>query len=63
MSKRFSQWIEAHAYAVRLSRRLKMNVAIRFVKEYSKWGYNVKLASINDSDYAKAQIVKPSDPV
>ena len=63
MSERFNQWIDAHAHAVRLARKLNLNVAIRFVKEFGKYGYNVGLASINDSDYAKAQIVKPSDPL
>lgn len=59
--RRFSDWKDAHDEATKLANHVKLDVAIRKVKEYGKVGYNVTLASRNDSDYALAEIVKPSE--
>jgi len=63
MSERYSTWKEAHDAAVRKARLLGCDVAIRGVKEYGRLGYNINIASRNDSDYAKAEIVTPRDPL
>ena len=60
-SKRFASWNEAHAEAQKMADDTGQNVAIRTVKEYGKTGYNVSFASSNDSDYSRAEIVKPGD--
>ena len=60
---RYLEWKAAHAAAVALARSTHHDVALRKVKEFGKVGYNIKLASLNDSDYARAEIVKPGDPV
>jgi hypothetical protein len=62
MSARFETWQEAHAEAAALATRTKLDVAIRAVREYGKLGFNVGFASKNDSDYARAEIVRPGDP-
>ena len=62
MSARYLDWHEAHAAAVDDANRLRLDIAIRAVKEYGKFGYNVSIASRNDSDYARAEIVHPGDP-
>ncbi len=60
--RRFTDWKDAHTEAVKLARLCRSDVAIRKVKEYGKLGFNVSLACRNDSDYALAEIVRPSDP-
>lgn len=59
---RFTDWKEAHTEAVKLANLCQHDVAIRSVKEYGKRGFNVSLASRNDSDYAMAEMVRPGDP-
>lgn len=59
--RRFTDWKDAHKEAEQLANHCKCDVAIRKVKEYGKVGFNVTLASRNDSDYALAEIVKPSE--
>jgi len=61
MSQRYRTWEEAHAKAVDLARLHNLDVAIRCVKEYGQDGYNVTFAAKNDSDYARAEIVRPGD--
>jgi hypothetical protein len=60
--KRFIDWKEAHSAAVAYANETKHDVALRIAKEYGKTGYNISLASRNDSDYYLAEIVKPGDP-
>ena len=60
--KRFTDWKEAHTAAVAYANDMKMDVALRKVKEFGKVGFNINIASRNDSDYATAEIVKPGDP-
>ena len=62
MSWRFADYHEAYNAAVDKARSCGLDVAIRFVKEYGKAGYNVSFASRNDSDYARAEIVTPKHP-
>ena len=61
--RRFTDWKDAHTAAVIYAREINMDVAIRKVKEFGQTGYNVSIASRNDSDYALAEIVKPGDPL
>lgn len=63
MATRHATWKEAHIEAATLANRHKLDVAIRAVKEYGKLGYNVSFASVNDSDYARAEIVRPGAPI
>lgn len=56
---RFTDWHEAHRYAQDKADRSGLDVAIRRVKEYGRDGFNVSYASVNDSDYARAEIVQP----
>ena len=58
---RYETWKEAHAEAARKAKRLGLDVAIRATREYGKLGFNVSLASHNDSDYARAEIGRPGD--
>ena len=60
--KRFTDWKEAHAAAVEYANLVKMDVALRAVKQFGQSGFNISIASRNDSDYACAEIVHPSDP-
>ena len=62
MSKRFTDYHEAYNAAVDMARSCHHDVALRFVKEYGKAGYNLSFASRNDSDYARAEIVTPKHP-
>ena len=59
MSQRFTVWEEAREYAQGLADALQLDAAIRKVREYGHWGFNVHLARRNDSDYALAEIVNP----
>ena len=59
MSQRFTSYDEAYEAARQKANDANLDVAIRRVKEFGKWGYNVTYASKNDSDYALAEIVKP----
>ncbi len=61
--KRFTDWKEAHAAAVAYARDTQHDVALRKVKEFGRTGFNISLASRNDSDYALAEIVTPNDPL
>lgn len=61
MAERFLIYHQAYDHAVELARQCAHDVAIRAVKEYGQLGYNVALASITDSDYARAEIVRASD--
>lgn len=60
---RFTNWSEAHTYAVTKAKECSVDFAIRFVREFGKGGYNVSIASHNDSDYSRAEIVRPNDPL
>lgn len=59
MTSRFLNWHEARNHAQARANRDRLDVAIRGVREYGHDGYNVSLASRNDSDYARAEIVRP----
>ena len=60
---RFIDYHEAHAHAAKRATDTGLPVAIRACKEYGKPGFNVSFASRNDSDYARAEIVRPGDPI
>lgn len=57
---RFKKWSKAHEYARTQADSTGLDVAIRAVKEFGGLGYNVSFASRNDSDYARAEIVRPA---
>jgi ATPase family associated with various cellular activities (AAA) len=59
-SQRFTDWKAAHTYAQNLANTTGQDVAIRAANEFGKKGFNVSIASKNDSDYARAEIVKPN---
>jgi hypothetical protein len=61
-TKRFTDWKDAHTAAVEYARDTQHDVALRRVREFGKTGFNISLASRNDSDYALAEIVTPTDP-
>ena len=60
MAQRFTDYQIARTEAQRMANGARIDVAIRFVREYGKDGYNVGYASRNDSDYARAEIVRPT---
>lgn len=62
MDNFYATWQAAHAAAADKANRLQLDVALRAVKWYGKCGYTVTLASRNDSDYARAEIVHPGSP-
>lgn len=57
---RYGQWKDAHEAAQRWADESGLDVAIRRVREFGRDGFNVSFASRNDSDYAKAEIVRPA---
>jgi len=59
LMKRFIEWKDAHTHAQKLANDTKLDVAIRRTREYGRDGFNVSFASQNDSDYARAEIVRP----
>jgi len=59
VSVRFHFYPDALAEAQRRAATTGLNVAIRVTLEYGKEGFNVSFASVNDSDYARAEIVRP----
>ena len=62
MSTRFTTYLEAWEAARVQATSSNLDVAIRRTREYGKDGFNVSYASRNDSDYARAEIVKPHQP-
>jgi hypothetical protein len=46
-------------HAEHMADTLRLDVAIRAVSEFGVRGFTVHLASRNDSDYARAEIVRP----
>ncbi|KKN83831.1 hypothetical protein LCGC14_0294840 [marine sediment metagenome] len=61
--QRYKTRHEAREAALAKAHKLGLDVAIRRTKEYGKEGYNVSLACTNDSDYIKAEIVRPTDMI
>lgn len=59
---RFATWEKAHTEAQQRANTTGLDVAIRKVREFGCVGFNVAFASRNDSDYARAEIVKPEKP-
>lgn len=59
---RFTDYQDAANYARQRATASGLDVAIRRTREYGRDGYNVSYASRNDSDYARAEIVRPSEP-
>lgn len=52
---------QAVRYAREQARATGLDVAIRKCREYGRTVYNVAFACRNDSDYARAEIVKASE--
>jgi len=63
MSQAFPDYNDAHRAASAKAREHGSDVAIRKGKEYGRTVYRVSFASRNDSDYALAEIVRPTDPI
>jgi len=63
----YTSWHEAHAAAVVRARESGMDVAIRsswlgpYGRSMGPRTYSVSLASRHDSDYDRAEIVRPGD--
>lgn len=60
---RFSTWVDAREYALKRAKEYKLDLAIRRVKEFGRTGYNVTFACKMDSDYTRAEIVRPTDKI
>lgn len=56
----FCDWRLALTEAETWADRLGLDMTIRKVREYGRVKYAVGLASRNDSDYARAEIVRPA---
>lgn len=63
MIRRFEFYRNAVQEARVMATKTGLDMAVRRVKEYGRDGYNVSFASRNDSDYARAEIVKPGEPL
>jgi hypothetical protein len=59
---RYDTYDDAARNARDVATRHNMDVAIRRTKEYGKTGFNVSYAAKQDSDYARAEIIKPGEP-
>jgi hypothetical protein len=57
----YREWADCHRDALAYARSMNLDVALRAVKEYGRKGFVFHLASRNDSDYARAEIVRPTD--
>ena len=62
MADDFTDYQDAYDEAQQRAVRLGIDQAIRKVKWYGKVRFCVASASRNDSDYARAEIVTPTDP-
>lgn len=56
---RFERYQDALDHAQWKANESRFDIAIRRVKEFGRDGYNVGFAAGMDSDYAKAEIVRP----
>ena len=56
---RYENYEDAHRYATLRANETGLDVAIRRVREYGRDGYNVTFAARMDSDYARAEIIRP----
>ena len=54
----FDDWKPARVEAEALAKRTGLDVAIRKVNEYGRTRFSVRFAAVQDSDYARAEIVK-----
>jgi len=63
MSRNFKTWHEAHRYAATMARNIGIDYAIRKAAGLIDSGFYVAPASRNDSDYDRAEIVQPGDPI
>ena len=59
----YDTWQEAHEEALYHATANNADVAIRKVKEYGKVRFVLSFACINDSDYARAEIVRPGQKI
>lgn len=57
----FTTWLEARTFALDRAHSTGLDQAIRKASRYDAKGFVVSFASKNDSDYAVAEIVRPSD--
>ena len=58
----YQTWEDAHKAALRLAKECNLDTRIRKASKYDVPGFTVGFACKNDSDYAMAEIVRPSDP-
>ena len=59
---RFTHYEDARQHAREKANREGLNIKIRRVIEFGHDGFNVGYACNMDSDYARAEIVRPGDP-
>ena len=59
--KRFDEWLSARTYALSISRESGLDVSIRKASKDDRPGFIVSYASKMDSDYARHEIVRPTD--
>ena len=59
----FIRWREAHAFAIERATKTNLDIAIRKIGFARNVRYVVSFASRNDSDYHKAQIVRPGQSI
>lgn len=55
----YLDWKDAHAEARKRANATGLDAALRKTSGLGKTVFNVAFASVNDSDYALAEIVKP----
>lgn len=57
---RFESYQDARNYAEWRANESGFDIALRRVKEYGREGFNVSFAARMDSDYARAEIIRPT---
>jgi hypothetical protein len=66
MSRRFTDWKQAHIAAIQLARELKRDVGIWRQVEYGKDGYNIRSLPNPENRYGhelQCEVVHPTDPL
>ena len=62
MATLFTNYHDAARAARKQATGHGLDVAIRKIKSFGTTQYAVSFASVNDSDYARAEIVRPNEP-
>ena len=59
----FAEWKDARNYALKTTHESGLDMAIRRANKHDKPGFIVTYACRMDSDYARAEIVRPTDQI